>query len=404
MKVGVCLGDLSNTSGGAYTFQEEVFNSLMKIAKDSHHSFVIFCYSQEPDKLKQKIEGTGIQVVTSPSPSYFRKALTRIVGEIIAFLLMRRRLSRLAPIAKKLGVDFIWFVSNQVACIDIPYITVVWDLQHRLQPWFPEVSARGIWDIREKNYSWFLRRATAIIVGTETGKNEIMDFYQIPPSRVKILPHPTPIHNLLTTENKKDVLTKYNLPKDYIFYPAQFWPHKNHVNLLIGLKKLRDEYQLSIPAVFVGSDHGNKKFIRKFVDDLNLNKQIYFLGFVSQEELLDLYREALALTYLTFFGPENLPPLEAFFLGCPVIASDIAGAREQLGNCALLVDPKNPDDIASAIKLLHDNETIRKTLVRRGKDRSLKFTGPDYVKGVFKILDDFESIRNCWGFGDQVIE
>jgi glycosyltransferase involved in cell wall biosynthesis len=43
------------------------------------------------------------------------------------------------------------------------------------------------------------------------------------------------------------------------------------------------------------------------------------------------------LRYPSFFGAENLPPLEAFALGCPVIAADMPGAREQLGDAAILV-------------------------------------------------------------------
>ena len=113
--------------------------------------------------------------------------------------------------------------------------------------------------------------------------------------------------------------------------------------------------------------------------------------------MVGLYRNAFALTYLTFFGPENLPPLEAFALGCPVIASDVAGAQEQLGECALLVDPKSPEEIASAIKSLRDDPDLRKTLVDCGFSRASRFTGRDYVRGVFRILDEFEPIRRCWG-------
>jgi glycosyltransferase involved in cell wall biosynthesis len=110
-----------------------------------------------------------------------------------------------------------------------------------------------------------------------------------------------------------------------------------------------------------------------------------------------LYRNALALTYVTFFGPENLPPLEAFALGCPVIASNVSGAQEQLGDAAMLVDPKDEEQIANAIKLVHDDLHVRRTLVERGIHRASKWTGEDFVRSVFSILDEFEPIRRCWG-------
>jgi glycosyltransferase involved in cell wall biosynthesis len=102
------------------------------------------------------------------------------------------------------------------------------------------------------------------------------------------------------------------------------------------------------------------------------------------------------LAYVSFCGPENLPPLEAFALGCPVVAAEVAGAQEQLGDAALLVDPKKPDQIAHAIQSLWRDRALRRTLVKRGLARAVRFTGEDFVKGVFGILDEFEPIRRCW--------
>jgi glycosyltransferase involved in cell wall biosynthesis len=59
-----------------------------------------------------------------------------------------------------------------------------------------------------------------------------------------------------------------------------------------------------------------------------------------------------AKIFLSYFGPDNFPPLEAFVLGCPVIAADVPGAREQIGEAALLFDPSNPSDIAAKIESL----------------------------------------------------
>ena len=117
---------------------------------------------------------------------------------------------------------------------------------------------------------------------------------------------------------------------------------------------------------------------------------------MPQRELAVLYRRALALTYVSFFGPENLPPLEAFALGCPVIAADVPGAREQLGDSALLVDPTRPEEIAQAIRSLHRDPSLRQTLVERGRARAARWTALDFVRGVFAILDEFEAVRRCW--------
>jgi glycosyltransferase involved in cell wall biosynthesis len=99
---------------------------------------------------------------------------------------------------------------------------------------------------------------------------------------------------------------------------------------------------------------------------------------------------------MSLCGPENLPPLEAFALGCPVVASEIAGAAEQLGEAALLVDPCSPEEIANAIRLLLDDPERVRSLVEKGRRRAARWTGRDFVRGVFKMLDEFEPVRRCF--------
>jgi len=99
---------------------------------------------------------------------------------------------------------------------------------------------------------------------------------------------------------------------------------------------------------------------------------------------------------VSYFGPENLPPLEAFALGCPVIAANVSGATEQLGDAALLVDPSRPETIADAIQSVNTDPAMREKLVTRGRVRAQSWTAADFVRGVFSILDEFEMVRRCW--------
>lgn len=68
----------------------------------------------------------------------------------------------------------------------------------------------------------------------------------------------------------------------------------------------------------------------------------------------------------TFFGPINIPQLEAFALGCPVITSNIYGIPEQVGDAALLVDPKNPEDIAEKIGKVWTDKKLGNSLIEKG--------------------------------------
>jgi glycosyltransferase involved in cell wall biosynthesis len=394
MKVGVFLEDFSPDVGGGYTIQDDIFRALIEHIDDTHHSFVIFC--RRPEGLRNFLTHPRLQAVGFPG-AFGKRVLARAESGLHALFENRQRQSRLEQLCKEAGVEFMWFVGAEAVQLDLPYMAIVWDLQHRLQPWFPEVSAGGTWRHRERFYSEFLRRATIIIAGTDAGRAEIERFYQVTSDRIKILPHPTPAFALDSERSDPaTVLKKYSLKENYILYPAQFWSHKNHVNLLLAAAELKQKYQLNFPVVFVGADKGNADYVRSFAAELKPALDVSFLGFVPLEDLIALYRGAFALCYVTFFGPENLPTLEAFALGCPVVASNVSGADEQLGDAALLVNARDPSHIAAALKSLHDDETVRHKLIEKGRARAERWTAHHFVRSVFSALDEFEPVRRCW--------
>jgi len=394
MKVGVFLEDFSPDVGGGYTIQEDIFRALLDLIDETSHSFVLFC--RRPESFRSFLTTPRLEAVGFPG-NLGQRVFARAQSGLNSLIENRKRQTRLEQLCKESGVEFMWFVGAEAVQIDLPYMAIVWDLQHRLQPWFPEVSSGGTWRQRESFYGEYLRRATFIIAGTDAGRMEIERFYQVTSNRIKILPHPTPAFTLNAKPSDVDsVLKKYGLSRNYLFYPAQFWSHKNHVNLLLAAAALKRDHQIDLPVVFVGSNKGNEEYVRTFVSQLQPAIQAAFLGFVPLEDLVALYRAAFALSYVTFFGPENLPTLEAFALGCPVVASDVSGAREQLGDAALFVDPRNPIEIAGAIKKLYDDDNLRRSLIDKGRARAERWTAKDFVRGVFSAFDEFEPVRRCW--------
>lgn len=390
MKIGVVMDQYVPQDGGAHTMQGELLSAICRLAKESKHSFVIF--SPENEKVKSLVTGSGLEWCAYSKRELPDRLLSFVWPELTAKLNVK------APLEKRAvenGIGFLWFLSPRIASVDLPYMTIVLDLQHRLQPWFPEVSADGEWELRERHYAQLLPRAAAVIVGTRVGKKEVQDFYSVPEERIHILPHPTPQAALSALADDGDTLKQIGIKPGYIFYPAQFWAHKNHVNLLRAIALLRDD-DILLDVVFTGSDFGNQTRVQDEVTRLKLDEQVKFLGFVTQAELNSLYRKALALTYVSFFGPENLPPLEAFALGCPVVAADVSGAQEQLGEAALLVNPQEAKSIANGIKKIIQDDKLRDQLIERGRLRAKSWTADDFVQGALKVIDTFEPVRNTW--------
>jgi glycosyltransferase involved in cell wall biosynthesis len=393
MRVGVFLELGSPTAGGGYRFQDDVFAAFVAAAQASQHEFVVVCDAEMAAALAGGMPpNVTIRTLTAPRVP---------CGELLQRVpLLRRYVARrveVQPVPE--GVDFMWFVGAPGRVAEVPYATVVWDLQHRSHSWFPEVSARGQWDHRERLYQAVLQRASIVIVGTEVGKSEVILFYGVPAERIIVLPHPTPAFALNAVPAEIDLEKKYGLLRPFIFYPAQFWAHKNHVNLLHAVARLRERSDLNLQLALVGSDQGNRAHVEERIRALGLAHQVKMLGFVPQADLVHLYRSCLALTYVSFCGPENLPPLEAFALGCPVIAADIPGAREQLGEAALFVRPEDPEHIAQAIERLAGDADLRQRLIQAGLGRARRFTADDFVRGVLAALDRFEVVRRSWAPG-----
>ena len=196
MKVGVFLGNLAPEQGGGFTFSDDIFQSLVRL--QCKHSFVVFS-----NLTKEQTRGVATKYIqfVSSQRGFLERArfkLIRIAVGAVAQLPIIQNWFRtthtnwLKRAVDDLGIEVMWFVTPKYIEIDIPFIFTVWDLQHRLQPWFPEVSANGQWCGREKMYAAAIPRASAVIVGAEAGKAEIVHFYQVPPERVRSIPHPTP--------------------------------------------------------------------------------------------------------------------------------------------------------------------------------------------------------------------
>jgi glycosyltransferase involved in cell wall biosynthesis len=397
--VGVYIGEVPSTFGGAFTFQQDVLLALVKCAPRSAHEFIILGNLSPRDKAAA--QQAGIALCELRGAARWRSVLRHfkeiVFGNLLLVLRAMGRKARLDKLAERLDLHMVWFVTPFYEPTDTPFVYTIWDLQHRVQPWFPEVSSGGRWEFREQNYLRVIPRATRVIVSNQAARRELQYLYGVSDERITLLPHPTP--SFVLEDSAASTITEgaRGEQRPYVLYPAQFWPHKNHVGLLRAVAWLRDYCGIELDVAMVGADRGNLEYVRLEAERLRMSAQTRFLGFVARSELLALYRGATALVYLSFFGPENLPPLEAFALSCPVIASRYAGADEQLGNAALLVDPTQPSEVGEAIRRVISDDQLRSSLVARGLLRAHAWTAVDYVQGVVSEFDRLAPVRACWG-------
>jgi glycosyltransferase involved in cell wall biosynthesis len=395
MHVGVFLRKLAPQQGGAFTFQETILAGLLR--SSSAHRFTVFTYEDVTPYLGQH-RVAFVQLHREPEPSgWLSKArqLRVLLRTLADGLPVGPGPAALHKAVLHARIDLVWFPTQVYEYVEVPYIFTVWDLQHRLQPYFPEVSVGGSgFDPREKHLGHAISRASFVVTSNPAAQEEVHLFYRVPRERIKLLPQPTPDFVFADDPQGADLRLVPEAP--FLFYPAQFWPHKNHVVLLEALHILKKEHGLALTAVFAGSDMGNRAYIEQYAEKLGLTGQLRFLGFVTAATLVALYRKAFALVFPSFFGPENMPPLEAFALGCPVIASAVSGSEYQLKDAALLFDPKDERALARHILQLHADPALRNKLVAAGRQRAESWRGDQYIAGLLAVVDDFAAIRRCW--------
>lgn len=298
----------------------------------------------------------------------------------------------------KLGVDLAYFVGHSVTPLylrRIGYISTVWDVCHLDQPEFHEAASRREFFEREFAFSSTLSRAAAVVCATELLGGKLSRHYGVDTGRLIAVPFsPSPFLTHGNSTDSAEVLRKYGLHAGYYFYPAQFWPHKNHIRILQALKALRAQ-GIERRAVFSGKDHGNLPYLRAEAVRLGVQDLISVIGFVPPEDMRGLYESCLAVVMPTYFGPTNIPPLEAWSLGKPLVYS--SHLREQAGEAAILVDPDSSESMVAALLKL-EQVTVREELIAKGfkRLRSIELERLAGEKALRDCIESFSKKLECW--------
>ena len=336
--------------------------------------------------------------------SKYKKLKDILIGDILQPILnkLKIRFNYIYTFEKlflKDKIDLIYFTSPNFRAIqlrEISFILTIWDLCHIDHPEFPEIKLNQTFEKRNQFYKIVIPKASAIIRDSEISKNKISKNYLIEERKIFIFPFTTPKIFSENDEFEDQFLKIHNLKKPYIFYPAQYWPHKNHIYILDALKVFKKKYQIYLECVFCGSEKGNLKYLKKYCRELNLENQVRFLGFVNNKVLKTLYKNSLVLVMPTYFGPTNIPPLEAFQMGIPVIYSQLSGLKDQVKDAALLTDLSDPESLADNINLIIHNDKLRKNLIKKGKERLKQINQSHEMNKFISYLNEFYSKRRCW--------
>lgn len=406
MNIGLFVTSLTPQSAAQARFQGAVLAGLQKLAP-GNYTFLVFS-PQVPPGLSDYRNVKYVALEREGRALPWGSSVTRRLSQLLssrAIGLARTRIQsdepRYEAQLRSHNVRLLWNLNQHELPTTLPFIRTIWDVNHRIHPMYPEYSyTRFGFDGCDHNMANSLARASYVIVGTEEGKRQVTRIFGTHGKKVRVIPFPTPDLPAQSAAGDEGIRLREGRP--YIFYPARFWPHKNHVVILEALKILHEKWSIELDCVFSGADEGNLDYVMRFADRLGVRDRIEHVGLVSDERLGDIYRQAFALTYASAVGPDNLPPLEAMSMGCPVITADVPGVREQCGDAALYFRPTNEFELAERIRELYASSALRGALIDRGRARAASWTPENYARAVIDILDEFAATARAWERCDSV--
>ena len=394
MKI-IAVLEVSITSGGGFNQALNTVQHLSKLLKGKFEFSVVSTSKENINYLNLlKIEADYFDI------TLLDQLLARLYsGRLWSLILAKFKLiTSFEKLLIKKNCDLVYFVDNSSRAETLQilnYIVTVWDLCHRDHVEFPEVRKFGEFKAREWILQNILTPASIVIADSKELSEKISSRYGVDQNRIISMPHcPSPFIKELPAKDSTEILKLYQLEHGYFFYPAQFWAHKNHFRIIEAVKLLHEE-GIKCRVVFVGGDQGNYTYIDEIISDYGLGGNIKSLGFIPVEHMSALYKGCLAVVMPTFFGPTNIPPLEAWSIGKPLIYSK--HLSDNVGNAAILVEPDDEISLANAMKSMLEESNSEK-LVKNGFKRLEEITTmrKEAEKRLISKLIQFKKRRQCW--------
>lgn len=268
------------------------------------------------------------------------------------------RPQRSSGLFESTGADVVHFPTQHAELVDRPFVYQPWDLQHR---WLPELFSRAERRRRDHVYRRYCQGAAAVVVATEWIRTDVIDAYDLDPTRVVVIPPGAPRRAASTGATPLGERT-------YALYPAQAWAHKNHTGLLDALALLRDD-GLDVTLVCPGVSGDHRERLRAEAAARHLDGAVHWPGYVDDDELASLYAGARCLVFPSRFEGWGFPVVEAMIAGVPVLCSDAPCLDGAAAGAAVRVDVDDPVAIAEGWRRLWTDDALRADLVACGRTR-----------------------------------
>ncbi len=374
---------------GGFIYARNLLDNLFEI--DKHNKYIIFLNKSNFSYFKKRYEkysNVSFTVIDIRRDIMLNplRAISKFISKIKKDDEKREEIIRreIQVYINKKNIDMLFFPSGIIypkGLTNIKTISTIYDLQHE---YFPENFSENQIIFRRQNYKYTALNSDYIIAISNYTKKTIVEKYNINLDKINVI-------YLDAVKSNEDISNiSIELPKQFIFYPAAPWPHKNHKFLVEVLNNLKNKFP-NLHLVFTGVTK-NKKLkeeIDILINKYNLSDKVLFLGFVSDAKLCSIYKKADILVFPSSFEGFGIPIIEAFKYKVPVIAARNSSISEIVGDAGLLFETNNKEECKKYIERILTDENLREELIEKGLKRAQDFS---WRKTAEQTLAVFENI------------
>jgi alpha-1,3-rhamnosyl/mannosyltransferase len=232
-----------------------------------------------------------------------------------------------------------------------------------------------------------LRRADIVIAPSQATRQAIMEF----------LPDLSPEHIHVTAlgiseefkpysqAEVREVLTRLNFSQPYILYVGTLEPRKNLPTLVESYRRLVELGAVKEHLVLAGKIGWDCEGLLEQLKISSLRGRVHLAGYIGQEDLPAVYAGARVFVYPSLHEGFGFPPLEAMACGVPVISTRTSSLIENLDGAAELVDPRDVNGLAEAMRRLVTDDVLRAGLRTKGLERVSRYRWDQTASETLKV-------------------
>jgi len=253
---------------------------------------------------------------------------------------------------------------------------------------FPDVVEKNIYEYMMKWVPYSINKADQIIADSIHTKNDILQLFDVPEEKINVVYLAADKRfQKQSVQQIQSVRKKYNLAQEYLLYIGTLEPKKNLVTLIDVYHTLKTEYSVQEKLVIVGAKGWKFNPIFEKVQQLQLENDIIFMGYIADEDLPAIYSGATVFTFPSLYEGFGIPLLEAMQCEVPVVAANTSCIPEVVGDAAILADPYDIEKWAESIYQIISDHSLKEELIAKGLEQASKFSWEKVAKETLAVYE-----------------